>query len=116
MDYGYTKTPSMHRRLGCATLSQLAFTGDREGKPEFAMREIPMGQCTWYISAQKISICAPARFHKVAAALPLKQFQSVLLKCEVRYDEYVQLALSLTADQNGQIVKDAHLAFSHSNL
>ena len=31
MDYGNTKTPSMHRRLGSATLSQLAFPG--EGNP-----------------------------------------------------------------------------------
>ena len=33
MDYGNTKTPSMHRRLGSATLSQLAFPG--EGNPHF---------------------------------------------------------------------------------
>ena len=33
MDYGNTKTLSMHRRLGSATLSQLAFPG--EGNPNF---------------------------------------------------------------------------------
>ena len=33
MDYGNTKTPSMHQRLGNATLSQLAFP--REGNPNF---------------------------------------------------------------------------------
>ena len=33
MDYGTTKTPSMHPRLGSATLSKLAFPG--EGKPNF---------------------------------------------------------------------------------
>ena len=32
-DYGNTKTPSMHPRLGSATLSQLAFPG--EGNPNF---------------------------------------------------------------------------------
>ena len=37
VDYGNTKTPSMHRRLGSATLSQLAF-------PEFPMGEIPLVQ------------------------------------------------------------------------
>ena len=42
VDYGNTKTPSMHRRLGGVTLSQLAFLGKKE--PEFAMLEIPMGQ------------------------------------------------------------------------
>ena len=31
MDYGNTETPSMHGRLGSATLSQLAFLG--EGNP-----------------------------------------------------------------------------------
>ena len=35
------KTPSMHRRLGSATLSQLAFP--REKQPDFPMEEIPMG-------------------------------------------------------------------------
>ena len=33
VDYGNTKTPSMHRRLGSATLSQLALSGD--GNPNF---------------------------------------------------------------------------------
>ena len=33
MDYGNTKTPSMYRRLGSATLSQLAFCG--ESNPNF---------------------------------------------------------------------------------
>ena len=33
LDYGHTKTPSMHRRLGSATLSQLAFPG--KGNPNF---------------------------------------------------------------------------------
>ena len=33
VDYGNTKTPSMHRRLGSAILSQLAFP--REGNPNF---------------------------------------------------------------------------------
>ena len=33
-DYGNTKTPSMHRRLGSATLSQLAFPG--KGNPNFS--------------------------------------------------------------------------------
>ena len=28
MDYGNTKTPGMHRRLGSAILSQLAFLGE----------------------------------------------------------------------------------------
>ena len=28
VDYGNTKTPSMHRRLGSATLSQLGFPGE----------------------------------------------------------------------------------------
>ena len=35
-----TKTPSMYRRLGGATLSQLALSGE----PEFPMAEIQMGQ------------------------------------------------------------------------
>ena len=33
VDYGNTKTPSMHRRLGSVTLSQLAFPW--EGNPDF---------------------------------------------------------------------------------
>ena len=33
MDFGNTKTPSMHRRLSSATLSQLAFAG--ESNPNF---------------------------------------------------------------------------------
>ena len=33
MDYGNTETPSMHHRLGSATLSQLVFAG--EGNPNF---------------------------------------------------------------------------------
>ena len=33
VDYGNTKIPSMHRRLGSATLSQLAFS--RESDPNF---------------------------------------------------------------------------------
>ena len=33
MDFGNTKTPSMHPTLGSATLSQLAFPG--EGNPDF---------------------------------------------------------------------------------
>ena len=37
VDYGNTKTPSMHRRLGSATLSQLAFTGD--SNPNFLWKK-----------------------------------------------------------------------------
>ena len=32
VDYGHTETPSMHRRLGSATLSQLAFPGESNSK------------------------------------------------------------------------------------
>ena len=38
---GNIKTPSKHRRLSSATLSQLAFPAKQ---PEFPMEEIPMGQ------------------------------------------------------------------------
>ena len=38
---GNTKTPSMYRRLGSATLSQLDFLGGKQ--PEFAMGEIAKG-------------------------------------------------------------------------
>ena len=41
MDYGNTKTTSMHNRLGSATLSKLAFPGEKQ--PEFPMAEIPLG-------------------------------------------------------------------------
>ena len=37
---------SMHRRLGSATLSQLAFSGG-EKTPEFSIGEIPLGQDSW---------------------------------------------------------------------
>ena len=37
MEYGNTKTPSMRRRLGSATLSQLAFSG--EGNPNFSLEK-----------------------------------------------------------------------------
>ena len=40
MDYGNTKTPSTHDRLGSATLSQLAFPG--ESSPNF-----PWGKSHW---------------------------------------------------------------------
>ena len=42
VDYGNTKTPSMNSRLGSATLSQLAFPGEKQ--PEFPMGGIPVGQ------------------------------------------------------------------------
>ena len=42
VDYRNTKTPSMHRRFGNATLSQLALPRGRQ--PEFSMGEIPLGQ------------------------------------------------------------------------
>ena len=42
VDYGNTKTPSMHSRLGSATLSQLAFSEEKQ--PEFPIGEIPLGQ------------------------------------------------------------------------
>ena len=42
MDYGNTQTPSRHSRLGSATLSQLAFPGEKQ--PEFPIGEIPLGQ------------------------------------------------------------------------
>ena len=42
MDYGNTKTPSMHPRLGCATLLVAGFPRGRQ--PEFPMGEIPLGQ------------------------------------------------------------------------
>ena len=41
MDYGNTKTPSMHRRLGSATLSQQDFPG--ENNPN-----IPWEKSQWY--------------------------------------------------------------------
>ena len=37
MDYGNTKAPSMHRRLGIATLSQLAFP--EESGPNFPLQK-----------------------------------------------------------------------------
>ena len=41
MDYGNTKTPSMHSRLGSMTVA----AGFPEGKqPELPMGEIPLGQ------------------------------------------------------------------------
>ena len=40
MDYGNTRTPSMHRRLGSATLSQLGFQQEKQIK--FPIEEIPM--------------------------------------------------------------------------
>ena len=46
MDNGNTKTPSMHRRLGSATLSQLAFPG--ESNPNF-----PWEKSHWYNSVVK---------------------------------------------------------------
>ena len=42
VDCGNTKTPSMHRRLDCATLSLLAFPGEQE--PKIRMGEIPVKQ------------------------------------------------------------------------
>ena len=42
MDNRNAKTPSVHRRLDSATLSQLVFPG--ESKPAFPMGEIPLGQ------------------------------------------------------------------------
>ena len=42
MDYGNTRIPSIHRRLGSTTLSQLAFP--REKQPKFPMGEVSMGQ------------------------------------------------------------------------
>ena len=42
VDYGNTKTPSKHRRLGSATLSQLAFP--RESNPDF-----PRAKSQWDI-------------------------------------------------------------------
>ena len=41
MDYGNAKTPSMHRRLGSATVAA-AFPWRRQ--PKFLMEEIPLGQ------------------------------------------------------------------------
>ena len=46
VDYGEeekkTKTPSMQRRLGSTTLSQLVIPGGKQ--PEFSTGEIPFGQ------------------------------------------------------------------------
>ena len=39
--YGNTKTPSIHHKLGRATLSWLSFPG--KGQPEFHIEEIPKG-------------------------------------------------------------------------
>ena len=41
MDYGNTKTPSMHRRLGSATVAAVFPRGKQPG---FPMEEIPLGQ------------------------------------------------------------------------
>ena len=50
MDYGNTKTPSMHSRLGSVTVA----AGFPQGKqPKFPMGEIPLGQ---YSSKKKISV------------------------------------------------------------
>ena len=43
MDYGNTKTPSMHPRLGSLTLSQLAFPG--EGNPNFPWEKSHWNNC-----------------------------------------------------------------------
>ena len=47
MDYGNTKTPSMQRRFGSATLSQLDFPRGRQ--LEFPMGKIPLGQYSYKI-------------------------------------------------------------------
>ena len=44
MEYGNTKTPSMHTRFGSVTLSQLAFPG--ESNPNF-----PWEKSHWYNTA-----------------------------------------------------------------
>ena len=52
MDYGNTKTPSMHPRLGSLTLSQLAFPG--EGNPNFTWEKFH-GDNTVLKSKKKVS-------------------------------------------------------------
>ena len=49
MGYGNTKTPSRHSRSGSATLSQLAFPGEKQ--PEFPMGEIPVGHYSCKIAS-----------------------------------------------------------------
>ena len=43
VDYGNTKTPSVHRRLGSATLRRVAAGFPRGRQPEFPMGVIPNG-------------------------------------------------------------------------
>ena len=61
MDDGNTKTPSMHRRWGCATLSQLASPGKAT---QFLRGEIPMGQ---YSGQFTILIVLPNSVLRLAA-------------------------------------------------
>ena len=52
MDFGNTETPSMHCRLGNATVA----AGFPRGKrPKFPMGEIPMGQCSYKKKEKKIN-------------------------------------------------------------
>ena len=64
MDYGNTKTPSMHPRLGSATLLQLAFLG--EGNPNFPWEKSHWDSTvvkskvlkTWLMDREKDQLCA----------------------------------------------------------
>ena len=77
MDYGNTKTPAMHCRLGSATLSQLAFPG--ESNPNFPWEKSPnveqckrlvctAVQCTIVCSIPALSCMLPSNFSLTAEA------------------------------------------------
>ena len=63
MDYGNTKIPSMHRSLGSATLSQLAFP--REGNPDY-----PWEKSHWDSTVVKIKSKVKVIFIVSVAVLP----------------------------------------------
>ena len=67
MDYGNTKTLNMHRRVGSATLSQLAFP--EESNPNFLM-EKPQWEDTAVKTKEKEK---EKKFHTVTLHAPGKK-------------------------------------------
>ena len=74
--YGNTKTPSIHHKLGRATLSRLSFPG--KGQPEFHMEEIPKGQ---FIRTVLLQLWSPLGTGMLVCSLPLKNSERLATFC-----------------------------------
>ena len=101
MDYGNTKTPRMYRRLGSATMSQLAFPG--ESDPNFHGRN-PNG--TIQVLKKKKSVQYALVFVNMVLLGSTRNFSIFTAECTIVYDDNGHLPFAV-----GKIVATDFVSF-----